>query len=168
MLAAGDELGHSQGGNNNPYCQDNATSWIDWARADRSLVAFTARLLALRRAWLPLDDAWFNGRADPCGQADLLWLRADGLSMQGTDWADPAQRVLGLRVRRAGRNTRPVVLLFNASAEDRVFVLPEGHWRVLLDSSADDAHDADAADSLHSLSLSVPLSAHSVMMLTPA
>ncbi len=62
MLAAGDELGHSQGGNNNPYCQDNATTWIDWAGADDS-----ADRLHRPRCWrcaassMPLDDAWYTG-----------------------------------------------------------------------------------------------------------
>ena len=50
MLLAGDELGHSMGGNNNAYCQDNTTTWLNWAEADQNLVAFVARALAIRRA----------------------------------------------------------------------------------------------------------------------
>ena len=144
MLAAGDELDHSQGGNNNPYCQDNATTWIDWARADESLIAFTAQVLALRRAWLPLDDAWFDGQADAAGQSDLLWLGADGRPLDAAQWNDPSDRVLGACVRRAGRGARPLLLLFNAGAVDVPFALPAGEWRLLLDSSADRTGRASA------------------------
>ncbi|MBI2750276.1 MAG: glycogen debranching enzyme GlgX, partial [Burkholderiales bacterium] len=75
MLCAGDEMGHSQRGNNNPYCQDNDTTWLDWAQADRSLLAFTARVLAIRRQTLPLGQHWYSGLPDAHGKVDLSWLR---------------------------------------------------------------------------------------------
>ena len=163
MLAAGDELGHSQGGNNNPYCQDNATTWIDWARAEDSLIAFTARVLALRRAWLPLDDNWFDGQTGAVGEVDLQWLAADGQALGAAQWNDPSDRVLGACVRRAGRGARPVLLLFNASAEDAHFVLPAGEWQLLLDSSADEPKGCEAP----SLSRLMRLPARSVQLLGP-
>ena len=164
MLAAGDELGHSQGGNNNPYCQDNTITWIDWAGADTQLIEFTSRVLALRREWLPLDDAWFDGRGDAEGQAaDVTWLRADGLPLQGEAWDDPAAKVLGLMLRRAGRGARPLLLLFNAGADAADFVLPDGAWRQLLDSSAEPA----AAPAPPVLSESLRLPARSVLVLGP-
>ncbi len=64
MLSMGSELGFSQGGNNNAYAQDNATSAIDWAAADASLIAFTTRLIAARRANAALSrDAFLTGIA---------------------------------------------------------------------------------------------------------
>ena len=65
MLCAGDELGHRQGGNNNPYCQDNELTWIDWSEADDDLIEFTGRLIALRRRLLPLANRWTTGKAGP-------------------------------------------------------------------------------------------------------
>ena len=78
MLCAGDELGHSQHGNNNPYCQDNDTTWIDWAAADQDLIAFTARVLTLRQQTLPFGNHWYSGLTDPLGLHDLAWLQPDG------------------------------------------------------------------------------------------
>ena len=76
MLLAGDELGHTQRGNNNAYCQDNDTTWLDWNRADAGLTAFVARLLALRREAEPLRSApMVAGRAAAPGAAALRWLR---------------------------------------------------------------------------------------------
>src|SRR5204862_8268360 len=68
MLCAGDELGHTQGGNNNPYCQDNVGTWIDWRAADAALIGFTARVIALRRRLRPLADRWYSGEPDVAGQ----------------------------------------------------------------------------------------------------
>ena len=70
MLAMGAELGHSQNGNNNAYAQDNATSWIDWDKADGDLIAFTRRLVALRRAHPALcRDAFLAGEFPSTGAA---------------------------------------------------------------------------------------------------
>jgi len=66
MLAAGDEMGHTQQGNNNPYCQDNPITWIEWSRADEALIGYSAHLIALRRSLLPLADTW---HADAAGDA---------------------------------------------------------------------------------------------------
>jgi glycogen operon protein len=134
MLAAGDELGHSQGGNNNPYCQDNPTSWVDWNSADESLTRFTAQLLALRRRLRPLDDRWYDGAAPASGVPALSWLQAQGHPLTAADWQDGQQRALGVLIGASGRSTRPLLLLLNAQADDVDFRLPAGAWRVLLDS----------------------------------
>ncbi len=87
MLTAGDEFGRSQGGNNNAYAQDNATTWLDWKNADQDLIAFTAQLAALRKAHPILAAGQF------LSEADATWLGADGAPM---DWSDRSARVLGL------------------------------------------------------------------------
>ncbi len=142
MLVAGDELGHTQHGNNNPYCQDNALTWIDWAHADDTLITFTSRLLQFRRQWLPLGDAWFEDGAFAPGEAGLVWLCPDGRPPQAAQWNDPKQRTLGLWLRRLQGATKSLLMLFNAGADEMPFALPAGHWQVLVDSSTSDAKPA--------------------------
>ena len=82
MLLAGDELGHSQRGNNNAYCQDNDTTWLDWDRADAGLAAFVARLLALRREARAAAPRPTGGRPRRrAGAAALRWLTPEGRAM---------------------------------------------------------------------------------------
>jgi glycogen operon protein len=133
MLAAGDELGHTQQGNNNPYCQDNPISWIDWSRSDDALIDCCARLIALRRQLLPLGDDWHAESADGSG---LAWCQPSGEPLSSADWNDPAARAIGLRIGRPGRSARPLLLLVNAGDRTLDFQLPPGNWRALLDSSA--------------------------------
>jgi glycogen operon protein len=140
MLAAGDELGHSQGGNNNPYCQDNATTWIDWSKADAALIAFTARVLALRRQALPFGVHWYSGLSDPLGLHDLTWLQADGSLLTGDAWQDAGQRVLGCLIGKPGRARAPLLLLVNGGTADTNFLLPAGVWRCWLDTAEPQGH----------------------------
>ena len=135
MLAAGDELGHTQGGNNNPYCQDNETSWIDWVNADQALTQFVSRLTALRAAWLPLEGHWYDGRTDGDGMADLQWFDVQGLALDADAWRDPGQRAFGARIGRSGRAPCPLLLLVNADETDRPLRLPPGAWRLVVDSA---------------------------------
>jgi glycogen debranching enzyme GlgX len=77
MLAAGAETGHTQRGNNNPYCQDNETAWLDWTSVDEALIAFVARVSRLRRERLSFADRWYDGMPDGQGVADVSWSDAD-------------------------------------------------------------------------------------------
>ncbi len=135
MLCAGDELGHSQNGNNNPYCQDNDTTWIDWAAADQDLVAFTSRVLSLRQQTLPFGNHWYTGLtdpSDPSGLHDLAWLQADGSPLQGDAWRDPASHVMGCLIGKPGSDKAPLLLLINPEHADTHFMLPAGVWQALL------------------------------------
>src|SRR4029078_5874273 len=90
MLLAGDELGRTQGGNHNPYCQDNATTWIDWYLDDarQQLLAFTRRLIALRRAHPTFRRATFLTLGTPDEtRLTCSWLRPDGRLMTPDDWS---------------------------------------------------------------------------------
>lgn len=79
MLQGGDELGRTQAGNNNAYCQDNALTWLDWANADASLIDFTAGLIGLRRRFPQLRrTAWLCGERNANGQRDIVWWHANG------------------------------------------------------------------------------------------
>jgi glycogen debranching enzyme len=164
MLCAGDELGHSQDGNNNPYCQDNATTWINWSEADDSLIAFTAQLIQLRRAWLPLASRWLRGEADAQGVHELLWLRGDGQQMHGDDWRDPRPGVLGALIGKPGKQVdarhSQLLLLINADADERGFQLPTQSWQVLMDSKVNGAPTVGAT-----LSQQLTLVGRSVMLL---
>ncbi|WP_298824900.1 glycogen debranching protein GlgX [uncultured Piscinibacter sp.] len=135
MLCAGDEFGRSQGGNNNAYCQDNVTSWLDWSRADEDLIAFTARLLSLRRQALPFANRWYDGLPDRLGLQDVTWLRVDGSELHGEEWRRPDGRVFGCLIGRPGLGRTPLLLLVNGDAGDIDFMLPGGAWQAVFDSA---------------------------------
>ncbi len=164
LLTAGDEVGRTQGGNNNAYCQDNAVSWLDWEAADRPLLAFTRRVLALRSVALPLRSLWYTGASDARGLRDLAWLEPDGQPLEGSAWHDPSRRVLGCLIGRPGRSGAPLLLLVNAEARDHAFHLPAGVWRTVLDTTAADGNSAwhGQGDATH------PLQAHSLQLLASA
>jgi len=149
MLAAGDEIGHTQRGNNNPYCQDNEITWLDWAGADDDLVAFTAHVIALRRRLLPPSGHWYTGQADANGRADLAWLHRAGRPLDPEDWQNRTSRVLGALIggRNAGlsdggNDSAAVLLLFNARDFEVEFELPAGDWVAELDSTQADGRSA--------------------------
>jgi glycogen operon protein len=142
MLAAGDELGHTQAGNNNPYCQDNETTWIDWDHADTDLIAFTARVLALRKELQPLAPRWYTGLPDAHGRADLAWLRRTGESMTPEHWNNRMSRVLAAWIGVPGRSRAPLLLLLNGRDMDAQFRLPPGDWVALLDTTSADGSSA--------------------------
>jgi glycogen operon protein len=134
MLCGGDEIGHTQGGNNNPYCQDNAITWVNWQTADADLLAFTQRVLRLRQQLAPFANCWYSGVADADGVYDLSWWNADGSVLQGDAWHQPMQRSLMCLIGRPGRSKLPILLLINASVTEEHFVLPRGLWQALLDT----------------------------------
>jgi glycogen operon protein len=138
MLCAGDELGHTQSGNNNPYCQDNETTWIQWTNKDADLMAFTAWVISLRRQLLPFRNQWYTGDTDAHGVPDLAWLRSDGKALDGGDWGTTNDVVLGCLIGHPGRAKSPIVMLFNPSDRAQHFLLPPGIWLAVLDSSLAD------------------------------
>jgi len=164
MLLAGDEVGHSQSGNNNAYAQDNAVTWIDWARGDAVLVGFVARLVALRRAHPVLRQKRFlHGRLRAAdGRPDVIWHRAEGGAPGPADWHDPAFRCLGVEIRMAAQGpdaTDAILAVLNAGGA-AAFALPEGQWRLILDTTRPDAGPERALPGLV-----VP--AHSVLVFEP-
>ena len=88
MLLGGDEIGRTQGGNNNAYCQDNEISWFDWEHADRDLLEYTRRLIAFRTDHPVFHRrGWFKGRPiRGRGVTDIAWFRPDGANMSEQDW----------------------------------------------------------------------------------
>jgi glycogen debranching enzyme GlgX len=163
MLTAGDELGHSQGGNNNPYCQDNATTWIDWAQADETLADFCAALIRLRREWLPLGEHWYGDSPDAEGRKPLQWLQADGTPLQGEDWHREDRRALALLIRQPGRRSPTLLLLVNAGATQQAFSLPGGYWQRRLDSASSRGEAGP-----QTIDSTVTAAAHSLLLLAQA
>ncbi|MFZ2651905.1 MAG: glycogen debranching enzyme GlgX, partial [Burkholderiaceae bacterium] len=164
MLAAGDEFGHTQGGNNNPYCQDNATTWIAWDKLDADLLAFTERVLALRRQALPLANRWYDGLTDARGLHDLTWLRADGKPLQGDEWRQFGQQVLACLIGKPGRAQAPLLWLVNGSTGDVEFILPAGVWQGVLDTS----HPRGLATWQGQGEIHLSVAARSILMLAAA
>jgi glycogen debranching enzyme GlgX len=161
MLCAGDEIGHSQRGNNNPYCQDNDISWIDWSAADPDLLAFTSRVLRLRHQLLPFGNHWYKGEDDHRGRPDLAWLLPDGQPLQDLAWRDPASQVMGCLIGQPGLSKVPLLLLVNPEHTDHAFTLPGGDWQALLDTS-----DLQGSTTwLGQGTMAYPLRAHSLVLL---
>ncbi|WP_045700051.1 glycogen debranching protein GlgX [Streptomyces rubellomurinus] len=143
MITAGDELGRTQGGNNNAYCQDNEVGWVDWSTLERpewrELCELTARLVRLRRAHPVLRRrAFFSGRAAaPGGRPDLAWFTRLGKEMTEADWFAPTaclgMLLSGSAMSERDATGRPVrdddfLLLLNAGHEPVVFTLPGEPW----------------------------------------
>ncbi len=150
MLVGGDEQGRTQDGNNNAYCQDNPTSWIDWDRADRALGEFTAHLIELRRTHPALHRiTWFDGSPAALGEPDIAWLARDGNAMTREQWENGANRCFGFRLGRNHEAETAVLVLLNGGGQDTVFVLPRppgGSWVLLLDTAqAEPARDGALA-----------------------
>ena len=151
MISHGDELGRTQRGNNNAYCQDNELSWIDWENADPGLVEWTRRLISLRRGQPALHrQKFFIGQVGR-GQRrqDLVWLRPDGQEMKDANWRNRSLLSIGMLLNgdmipdRSERG-EPIhgdtlLLLFHAHYEPVAWRLPAAElgrsWEVVLDTS---------------------------------
>ncbi|CAA7619722.1 glycogen debranching protein GlgX [Magnetospirillum sp. UT-4] len=147
MLLAGDEVGNSQHGNNNAYCQDNALAWTDWEGSDPDLLAFVRRLLAIRRNHPVFHRPRFL-RGRTVHGTDLVWVSPAGGEMTDEDWSFPEARTLGLvytgdtsdfyYTTAGGLPQRDLafLLLFNAFWEPVPFTLPGADrlWEVWVDT----------------------------------
>ncbi|AVO41243.1 glycogen debranching protein GlgX [Simplicispira suum] len=151
MLLAGDARGHTQRGNNNVYCQDNALAWLDWTENAQSeaLHDFVAQLLAIRRAHPTFRRrAFFRGDAPAEGESkDAIWLRPDGAEMAQSDWEDAHARCLGMWIPGTGivdvnaqgerQHDDDFLILLNAHDKVVPFTIPEDSarpWQCLIDT----------------------------------
>ncbi len=160
LLTAGDEFGRSQQGNNNAYCQNNAVSWLDWARVDTELVDFVREAIALRRCYPILRRLnWLTGEALPDGGADVVWLAPEGGVVQDQHWHERGRVCIGILLDGGNEPSRCLVLV-NACAQTVHFQLPVGRWQVILDTATPLAtHDTLAGEAVmpaQSLWLIVP------------
>ena len=154
MLLAGDEMGRTQRGNNNAYCQDNEISWLGWEAIDEPLFEFVQRLVALRaRCTAFRRRRWFEGRpVDGQELSDIAWFAPDGGEMTEEDWQVSFAKTVGVylageapglgqpsRKRGGSQSSASCFLILNAYWEPLEFTLPAApfaeSWLALLDTS---------------------------------
>jgi glycogen operon protein len=180
MLAAGDEMGRTQQGNNNAYCQDNELSWVDWRLDDEreEMLAFTRRVMALRRLHPVFRRRRFLQGSAPQGATgkDVTWLTPAGAEMTVVEWNQDFARCVGVLLAGDAFGERDshghplrddnVLLLFNAYHDAIEFHLPgdDGarRWRVLIDTANDGGIVAD--ETFHTAS-TYDLAGRSVVLL---
>ncbi len=177
MLSHGDEVGRTQRGNNNAYCQDSEISWVSWALgpAEQDLLEFTRRVFAvLARNPVLRRRHFFRGRpVGPSGVKDVTWLRADGREFEPADWSDPRGHVLGMLVHAAATDERDerghlaggetALVVLNASGRSCVFPLPTlpetGEWLEELNTARGGSRPVRGPE-VHVLPRSLVLFAH--------
>jgi glycogen operon protein len=180
MICAGDEMGRTQGGNNNAYCHDDEISWLDWNLDDRrrALLGFTRRLVRLRLSQPVLQRRRFfrGGHLWDSSLKDLAWFRPDGAEMTQEDWEKPFARSVAFLLggdaistpdERGARIVGDTLLvLLNSWHEPVRQVLPDvvwgREWEILLDT----AGGTDAKRDLVAAGGSVPVEARSLVLLS--
>jgi len=152
MIAMGAELGQSQSGNNNAYCQDNETAWLDWSRMDGALLDFASRLVALRKANPALTRDRFLGGAplDTTLIPDVEWLTPAGAPMTEEDWRNGAAATLIASLyapAEEGREANRVLVVWHRGGEAITVTPPSARegscWRVALESAGESTRDSD-------------------------
>ena len=177
MLLGGDEIGRTQLGNNNAWCQDNERSWYDWSSQDAELREFTRRLIRLRRDHAVFRRQTFLRGIEQMGSGlpDVWWFRADGLKMTRRDWQD-GDCVLGMflngkEIVQRGAHGEDVeddsfLVLFNAFGEERQFLLPRRRFgaRWALELSTAEPY-ADPGAVAYGARTEVPVISRSIVLL---
>jgi glycogen operon protein len=151
MLLAGDEIGRTQQGNNNSYCQDNEISWINWENSDGELLDFTSRLIHLRRNHAAFSRKnWFKGEpVKGDGIEDIAWFQPDGSKMTAEHWNQDFAKSIAVFLNGQGLHAvnsegEKVVddsfyIIFNASEQTIEYKLPDEHyakdWRITFDTA---------------------------------
>ena len=180
MLLAGDEIGRTQAGNNNAYCQDNEISWVDWTpeHMDLDTLGFVRQLIALHKEHAVFRRRkFFQGRKIKGAEIkDIVWLRPDGGEMTDEEWNQDFARCLGValsgaaidEVNERGQRVQDenFLLLMNAHFEEIPFALPApplgAGWIALIDTSCQISGDANR---FFFGSASYPLQARSLALL---
>ena len=180
MISHGDELGRTQDGNNNVYCQDNALSWVDWALTpeQEQLLAFTKAVVSLRRKHPVFRRRrFFAGSADHGGEShlgDIYWLKPSAEQMTEADWHVGEASFFGVWLNgsaipepdQRGRRIHDddFLVIFNAGAEESTFTLPSGawggHWTIEIDT-----HATTIEPGWHAAGSELPVGGRSVVVL---
>ena len=142
LLLAGDEVGNSQGGNNNAYCQDNPIGWVDWSalgRDEEDMTSLVSQLAKLRRHLSQLRPRrWVEGRR-PDGSFGALWLTPQATEMTERDWNFPEGHFLSYVLGPLKATDVPLYVVLNAAPETIELTLPAlpkyGRWTVLLETA---------------------------------
>jgi isoamylase len=179
-LSGGDELGRTQKGNNNAYCQDNEISWYQWdlSEEDKKFLQFVRKVIAVRKSQMVIQrKEFFKGEVTEEGALpnDITWLSREGRQMEDTDWTDAENRTVGVLLKGAGMQEMDVakstkgppantlLLLCNTSHVGVPFFLPEhslgDSWKVLVDTSE------KITETIFQMETELPLKARSVVLL---
>ncbi len=143
MLLMGDELSRTQNGNNNAYCQDNETSWLDWQRGERvdpDLLPFIQLLVRLRRGHDVFRRRRYltGARVPKNGLKDVYWLAPEGREMTNEDWGENDRRTLGMQIGNDSADGQRFLVVLNAADEDVAFkldsLLPGPSWTQVFDT----------------------------------
>jgi glycogen operon protein len=141
LILAGDEVGNSQSGNNNAYCQDNEIGWVNWAglNGEDDLTDFVGHMTALRRRFPQIrTHRWLDGRR-PDGSYGVLWLTPAAAEMKEPDWNFPEGRFLAYVLGPIDPGQPPIFIVLNAAPEAIAFKLPQipqyKSWRQLLNTA---------------------------------
>jgi isoamylase len=178
MITAGDELGQTQKGNNNAYCQDNEISWIDWEHADKELIAFTKMLIHFRLSHpMFCRWKWFQGQAiRGTGTEDIAWFLPDGGEMTEEHWKNSYAKSLaiylnGKGIKTMARRGEKIIddsfyIIFNAYHEELKYKLPQKkyaeEWAKVIDTDDD---DLDGEDQIYAACDEVNVPGRSVVVL---
>ncbi|MFW6105907.1 MAG: glycogen debranching protein GlgX [Desulfovermiculus sp.] len=180
MISGGDELGRTQQGNNNAYCQDSPLSWYPWELEDKdeSFLRFVSRVSALRRSQPVLKrQNFFQGRSiHGSERKDITWLREDGLEMGHKDWLDTSRCVIGLMlggeaIDEIDERGRPIegdtmLMLVNSNPRSVDFVLPSytnsDLWELVVDTRWEEGLPEGHLPEMHSSAAVYHLVAHSL------
>ncbi|HWU58859.1 MAG TPA: glycogen debranching protein GlgX, partial [Microbacteriaceae bacterium] len=140
MILGGDEMGRTQRGNNNAFCQDNEISWFDWDNPDAELRDFTSRLIALRRDNPALHPAWFRQAPSVGGPDTVETVRSDGKPFEPGDWDNPLARSVTFVLGHTGADS--FALLVNAAHNGVEFTVPPAPgepWELVISSDESQA-----------------------------
>ncbi|MEM9975795.1 MAG: glycogen debranching protein GlgX [Pseudomonadota bacterium] len=175
MILGGDELGNSQMGNNNAYCQDNPIGWIDWGNADPAFERFTRKMISFRKAHPILRQKLFLHSRERAidGVEDLFWRRDDGTPMENADWLNPDLRRVCVELRTASGTPHyaameiAIFAVFNAGGAAKITVpeAPPGRaWTWAIDTATPDS----APQRLGNGTIDIEANSVAVLVLDPA
>jgi len=143
MLLAGDELGRTQQGNNNAYCQDNSINWLDWESNTsyaKELTPFIGELTQLRQKFTKLNYHRFIHQNDDKSSVDIAWYHRSGQEMQNEHWHSHHATTLGYLVYKKINTFPRILCLFHSGSEPIEFQLPEfeniDQWQIMIDTSS--------------------------------
>lgn len=174
MLVAGDEIGNTQHGNNNAYCQDNEISWLDWSKQDKELLEFTREMIRIRQSHSSFArPGWFQGQAIK-GVEDIGWFQPDATEMQEDHWKEYYAKTIGIFLN--GKGLRCVnewgekmvddsfYVIFNAHHDTIEYTLPEEKyakgWQRIVDTGKWKSEDTE----VYQASGKVKIAGHSISL----
>jgi glycogen operon protein len=177
MIVAGDELGRTQKGNNNAYCQDNEISWIDWANADQELLAFTQQVIQLKKAHPSFcRRRWFQGQPIKGSEVhDIEWFLPEGGVMAENNWNEDFAKSLGVFLNGKGLHSVGLkgekiiddsfYVIFNAYHDELTYVLPGAVYAERWEKVLDTANGSQPNGEVYEAGASLIVSGRSVVLL---